>query len=91
VHAADVEAVLYRHPAVAEAAVAAVPHEVLGEEVGAWVVRRSGRELSADDVMAFCREHLTDFKCPRVVTFVDELPRNPTGKVLKRDLPPATA
>ena len=40
--------------------------------------------------MAFCREHLADYKCPRTVTFLDELPRNPTGKVLKRDLPPAT-
>jgi acyl-CoA synthetase (AMP-forming)/AMP-acid ligase II len=91
VHSADVEAVIYRHPAVAEAAVAPVPHEVLGEDVGAWVVVRPDHELTAEELIAFCREHLADYKCPRVVTFMDELPRNPTGKVLKHELPPATA
>jgi acyl-CoA synthetase (AMP-forming)/AMP-acid ligase II len=87
VHAADVEAVLYEHPAVLEAAVAAVPHEVLGEDVGAWVVLRPGAEATAADLTDFCAERLADYKVPRVVTFLDELPRNPTGKVLKRDLP----
>ena len=87
VHAADVESVLYEHPSVAEVAVAAVPHDVLGEDVGAWVVVRAGHELSEGDVVAFCSERLADYKVPRVVTFVGELPRNPTGKVLKRDLP----
>jgi acyl-CoA synthetase (AMP-forming)/AMP-acid ligase II len=90
VHAVDVETVLYRHDAVAEAAVAPVPHEVLGEDVGAWVVVRPGHELSAEELIAFCREHLADYKCPRVVTFMDALPRNPTGKVLKRELPPVS-
>jgi acyl-CoA synthetase (AMP-forming)/AMP-acid ligase II len=99
IHAADVEAVLYQHPAVREAAVAAVPHDVLGEDVGAWVVLHDGselaeagipREVAAEALMEFCAEHLSDYKCPRSVTFMDELPRNPTGKVLKRDLPPAT-
>lgn len=90
VHAADVEAVVYQHPAVAEAAVAAVPHEVLGEDVGAWVVVRDGHELGADELMAFCRDRLADYKCPRTITFVDSLPRNPTGKVLKHELPPAS-
>jgi acyl-CoA synthetase (AMP-forming)/AMP-acid ligase II len=90
VHAADVETVLYRHDAVAEAAVAPVPHEVLGEDVGAWVVVRPGHELTAEELIAFCREHLADYKCPRVITFMDALPRNPTGKVLKRELPPAS-
>jgi acyl-CoA synthetase (AMP-forming)/AMP-acid ligase II len=89
VHAADVEAVLYEHPDVAEAAVAAVPHEVLGEDIGAWVVARPGSDLTEDDVVSFCRERLADYKVPRVITFIDALPRNPTGKVLKRDLPPA--
>jgi acyl-CoA synthetase (AMP-forming)/AMP-acid ligase II len=87
VHAADVEAVLYEHPDVAEAAVAALPHDVLGEDVGAWVVRRPGSALGADDVIAFCRDRLADYKVPRVVTFLEELPRNPTGKVLKGRLP----
>jgi acyl-CoA synthetase (AMP-forming)/AMP-acid ligase II len=90
VHAVDVETVLYRHDAVAEAAVAPVPHEVLGEDVGAWVVVRPGHELSAEELIAFCREHLADYKCPRMVTFMDALPRNPTGKVLKGELPPVS-
>jgi acyl-CoA synthetase (AMP-forming)/AMP-acid ligase II len=90
VHAADVEAVLYEHPAVLEAAVAAVPHDVLGEDIAAWIVVRPHADLTADEVTAFCRERLADYKVPRVITFLDELPRNPTGKVLKRDLPPAT-
>ncbi len=91
IHAADVEAVLYEHPDVLEAAVAAVPHDVLGEDVGAWIVLRDGVDASADDVVAFCRERLADYKVPRVVTLLDELPRNPTGKVLKRDLPTPAA
>ncbi len=91
IHSADVEAVLYEHPGVLEAAVAAVPHEVLGEDVGAWVVSRPGVELVAEDVIAFCAERLADYKVPRVVTILDELPRNPTGKVLKRELPTPTA
>lgn len=88
VHAADVEAVLYEHSSIAEVAVAGVPHEVLGEDVGAWIVVRSGHNLTSVEVTAFCAERLSDYKVPRVVTFLDELPRNPTGKVLKRDLSP---
>ena len=88
VHAADVEAVLYEHPGIAEAAVAAIPHEVLGEDIGAWVVRRAGGDLGAEEVAAFCRSRLADDKVPRAITFLDALPRNATGKVLKRELPP---
>jgi acyl-CoA synthetase (AMP-forming)/AMP-acid ligase II len=87
VHATDVEAVLYEHPAVQEAAVAGVAHPVLGEDVGAWVVRTPGAEVTADDVRAFCAERLSGYMVPRSVTFIDELPRNPTGKVVKHDLP----
>jgi acyl-CoA synthetase (AMP-forming)/AMP-acid ligase II len=54
------------------------------------VVVRPGHELTAEELIAFCREHLADYKCPRVITFMDALPRNPTGKVLKRELPPAS-
>ena len=93
VHATDVEAVLYEHPGVREAAVAGVAHPVLGEDVGAWVVRTSddaGGALSEAGLRAFCAERLADYKLPRVVTFVDELPRNATGKVVKADLPGRT-
>jgi acyl-CoA synthetase (AMP-forming)/AMP-acid ligase II len=87
VHASDVEAVLYEHPAVQEAAVASVPHDVLGEDVAAWIVLVDGHSCTDDDVKAFCSERLADYKVPRRITFVDELPRNATGKVVKKDLP----
>jgi acyl-CoA synthetase (AMP-forming)/AMP-acid ligase II len=90
VHAGDVEAVLFEHPAVQEAAVAGVPHPVLGEDVGAWVVVAPGAEASdalAEDLQAFAAERLADYKRPRRIVFVDALPRNATGKVVKRDLP----
>ena len=89
-HAADVESVLYEHPAVQEVAVAGVPHAVLGEDVGAWVVLAPAADAAVEDELrAFCAERLSDYKVPRRVTFVDELPRNPTGKVVKRELPGA--
>jgi acyl-CoA synthetase (AMP-forming)/AMP-acid ligase II len=87
IHATDIEAALYEHPAVREAAVAGFPHQVLGEDVGAWVVLADGAEASEDDLRAFCAERLSDYKVPRRYTFLDELPRNATGKVLKRELP----
>jgi long-chain acyl-CoA synthetase len=87
IHATDIEAALYEHPAVREAAVAGIPHQVLGEDVGAWIVLAPGPRASEDDLRAFCAERLADYKVPRRFTFLDELPRNATGKVLKRDLP----
>ena len=87
VHATDVESVLYEHPAVREAAVAGVPHPVLGEDIGAWVVLVEDTKAEADELRAFCAERLSDYKVPRAWTFLDELPRNATGKVLKRELP----
>ncbi|HEX5266708.1 MAG TPA: class I adenylate-forming enzyme family protein [Acidimicrobiales bacterium] len=83
VHAADVEAALLEHPAVLEAAVAGVPHAVLGEDVAAWVVAAPGPAPDVDALTTFLRERLSDYKVPRRVTFVDELPRNATGKVMK--------
>jgi len=86
VHAADVEAVLYEHPSVLEAAVAGIPHEVLGEDVAAWVVLRQGHDATADELRRFCGERLSDYKVPRTIRFVDALPRNATGKVVKAEL-----
>ena len=86
VHAADVEAALYEHPAVQEAAVAGVPHPVLGEDVAAWVVIAPGQRVDAEELRRFAAERLSDYKVPRIITFVDELPRNATGKVLKSAL-----
>jgi len=87
VAATEVEAALYEHPGVLEVAVVGVPHDVLGEDVGAFVVARAGVTLDPDQLTAFCAERLADYKVPHHVWFLDELPRNATGKVLKRDLP----
>jgi acyl-CoA synthetase (AMP-forming)/AMP-acid ligase II len=82
----EIDEVLYGHPAVAEAAAFGVPDELYGEEVAAFVVLKEGRAASADEILAHCRAHLADFKCPRVVRFAAALPKGPTGKVLKREL-----
>jgi acyl-CoA synthetase (AMP-forming)/AMP-acid ligase II len=87
IYATDVEAVILEHDAVQEAAVAGVPHTVLGEDVGAWVVLRPGQSLDVETLQAFCADRLADYKRPRVVYFVAELPRNATGKVMKHKLP----
>ncbi len=87
VYCVEVEAVIFEHPDVHDVAVIGVPHEVLGEEVGAVVVLRPGARLSADDLRAHVAERLAVFKVPTHVFFrVEPLPRNPAGKVLKRDL-----
>jgi acyl-CoA synthetase (AMP-forming)/AMP-acid ligase II len=86
IYATDVEAVILEHDAVQEVAVAGVEHAVLGEDVGAWIVVKPGRALSEAELKAFCSDRLADYKRPRVVRFVDELPRNATGKVMKHKL-----
>jgi acyl-CoA synthetase (AMP-forming)/AMP-acid ligase II len=83
---AQVEAALYEHPAVAEAAVTGVAHPVLGEDVAAWVVLRG--QASIDDLRSFLLDRLADYKVPRRITVVDALPRNESGKVRKADLVP---
>ena len=86
IYATDVEAVILEHPHVQEVAVIGVPHQVLGEDVGAYVVLRPGTELDTETIVAFCAERLADYKRPRQVWFVTELPRNATGKVMKHKL-----
>jgi fatty-acyl-CoA synthase len=86
IYPAEIEDHLHLHPEVAEAAVVGVPDEEWGERLKAFVVRRPGSQLSAEAVVQHCREGLADFKRPREVVFIDALPRNPTGKVLKREL-----
>ena len=87
VHATDIESVLYEHPGVQEAAAAGIPHAVLGEDIGAWIVLAPGATATEGELEAFCAERLSDYKRPRRYTFLDELPRNATGKVVKGELP----
>jgi acyl-CoA synthetase (AMP-forming)/AMP-acid ligase II len=82
----EVERVLYEHPDVVEAAVVGMPHERWGEVPKAFVVRRPGSAVDAAELTAHCRERLAKFKVPAAIEFLDELPRTPSGKVLKRDL-----
>jgi acyl-CoA synthetase (AMP-forming)/AMP-acid ligase II len=86
VYSAEVENVLARHPAVAACAVIAVPSEQWGEAVHAVVVARKDETPSADDLIAFCKEHLAGYKCPRTVELREALPLSGAGKVLKTKL-----
>ena len=86
VYPREVEEVLYEHPAIQEAAVIGVPDESLGEEVGAAVVLVKGESLDADELKAYVKEQVAAYKYPRKVWFVDELPKGPTGKILKREI-----
>jgi long-chain acyl-CoA synthetase len=91
VYPIEVEDVLSRHPAVAEAAVVGVPDERWGETVKAFVILRPGHESTAEELEAFARERLAGYKLPRRFEFVDDLPRTASGKVLKRELRAAPA
>jgi len=86
VYPREIEELLYEHPAVREAAVLGVPHDTLGEEVGAAVALKAGAEATPEDLRAFVKERLAAYKYPRQVWIVDELPKGPTGKILKREI-----
>ena len=86
VYPAEVENVLMGHPAIADVAVIGVPSEKWGETPKAIVVRAPGAEVTEDEIMAYATERLAKFKCPTSVEWSDMLPRNPSGKILKKDL-----
>jgi long-chain acyl-CoA synthetase len=86
VYPREVEEVLYQHPAVMEAAVIGIPDEYWVEKVHAVVATKDGEKVTAEELIAFCKKRLAGYKSPKSVEFVDALPRNPSGKILKREL-----
>src|SRR5690606_15899857 len=84
IYPAEVENVLMSHPKVADCAVIGVPHDKWGETPKAVVV--ASGEVTEQEIIDYCRDRLAHFKCPTSVDFIDAIPRNPTGKVLKREL-----
>ncbi len=86
VYPREIEEVFYTHPAVAEAAVVGVPHDELGEEIGAAVALKEGESVDEDTLRDFIKEEVAAYKYPRQIWFVDELPKGPTGKILKREI-----
>jgi len=86
VYPREVEEVLYAHEAIVEVAVIGVPHESHGEEVKAVIALAKDRSLTHEEVIAYCKERLAAYKYPRLVEFVEVLPKGPTGKILKREL-----
>lgn len=86
VYPRQVEEVLYRHPAVQEAAVIGVPDDRWVERVHAVITLRPGKKAEAEEIIAFCKSHLAAYKAPKSVEFVESLPKNPQGKILKKEL-----
>jgi long-chain acyl-CoA synthetase len=86
VYPREIEEVIYEHPAVREAAVVGIPHPRLGEEVGAAIALHEGAEATAEEIHAYVKGEVAAYKHPRRIWFVDELPKGPTGKILKRQI-----
>jgi long-chain acyl-CoA synthetase len=82
----EIDEVLYQHPGVAAAAAVGVPDDLYGEEVAAVIVLKDGATVSEQEVIDFCKARLADYKCPKTVHFVHDIPKGPTGKLLKREL-----
>jgi long-chain acyl-CoA synthetase len=82
----EIDEVLYQHPGVASAAAVGVPDNLYGEEVAAFVVLKDGSSCSEEEIVQFCKARLADYKCPKTVRFVKDIPKGPTGKLLKREL-----
>jgi long-chain acyl-CoA synthetase len=88
VYPREIEEVLYEHPAVAEAAVIGIPHDTLGEEIGAAAALKPGADATPAELRAFVKERVAAYKYPRHVWLVEALPKGPTGKILRREVRP---
>jgi long-chain acyl-CoA synthetase len=82
----EIDEVLYQHPAVAAAATIGIPDQLYGEEVAAFVVPKDGSQVTEAELIAYCTERLADYKCPKSIRIVKDIPKGPTGKLLKREL-----
>jgi long-chain acyl-CoA synthetase len=82
----EIDEVLYQHPAIAAAATIGVPDQLYGEEVAAFVVLKEGTKVSEEDLIVHCQKELADYKCPKTIRIVKDIPKGPTGKLLKREL-----
>ncbi len=82
----EVDEILFTHPKVKEVATFGVPDKIYGEEVKAYIVLKEGEHASDEEIIQYCKQHLAWFKCPKSVRFVGEIPKGPTGKILRREL-----
>ena len=82
----EIDEMLYRHPAVAAAATIGIPDQLYGEEVAAFVVVKEGKHATEEELIAHCKSELADYKCPKTIRIVQDIPKGPTGKLLKREL-----
>ena len=82
----EIDEVLYQHPAVAAAATIGVPDQLYGEEVAAFIVLKDGADATEAELISHCQDELADYKCPKSIHFVADIPKGPTGKLLKREL-----
>jgi long-chain acyl-CoA synthetase len=82
----EIEAVLVSHPAVAEAAVVGIPSADLGEEIAAFVSLKLNARCAAEELQEYCKQHLAHYKYPRRISVLPELPKGPSGKILKSEL-----
>jgi long-chain acyl-CoA synthetase len=82
----EIDEVLYQHPAVAAAATIGIPDQLYGEEVAAFVVLKNGMHATEEQLIAHCKSELADYKCPKSIRIVEDIPKGPTGKLLKREL-----
>jgi long-chain acyl-CoA synthetase len=86
IYSREIEDVILRHPAVLETAVIGVPDETWGEAIKAFVALREGKKATQEEIINFCKDHMASYKKPKSVEFVDSIPKNAYGKVLKREL-----